>query len=113
MIIKTKLIKFYFENKFDINYINDVFDSINDNKKDAIIVSAYIKCSNNNELYNKALQIYDKFDLFHDNIIHLFAINACVYLQNNRHYQISGKIFEDNNIEIEIYNKLTDIYGEI
>ncbi|CAF1414299.1 unnamed protein product [Rotaria magnacalcarata] len=87
----------------DVNIAEDVFHSMKN--KDIYTYGAMMKGYNDNEEYEKALNLYEKMNVKPNEIIYTLVFNSCAQLSNDR-AQIIGKklleqmphIYRNNNI---------------
>lgn len=98
----------------DLSTALDVFDNIPSNEMDAVSIGTMIKTYINNEYSEKALLLYDKYPLLHDDISHTLTIKACKNINNfERGKQIHNDISENmrlNDPDIQYFNTLIDFY---
>ena len=117
--LKTTLMDFYghFGN---IDQAKLLFDSIPSENKNVVCINTMMKTFVNNGYDNDALQLYDEYFLFHDNVTHLFAIKACINTDdfdkgNKIQERINqNKILNGNKMskdEIELKTTLITFYG--
>eukprot|EP01084_Bolivina_argentea_P119333 211602_1 len=68
----------------------------------------------NNNLNEKALSIYNKFESIHDSLSHILYIKACINLEN---FEFGQHIIHKHNLlqnvtTIRLKNTLIDFYGK-
>ncbi|CAF1067251.1 unnamed protein product [Rotaria sordida] len=75
----------------DVQCAERIFDSIN--RKDTITYNAMIKGYVGNEMYEKALDLFEQMHLNLDNITYTIVFNACAHLANDQAIKIGRKLF--------------------
>ena len=119
IFIKTALINAYGVCSNDSNLSLNVFNSINDNKKNNVSIGAIMKVLLNNGEGDKLLNIYDRCNKsLIDDISNTLAIKACIITNN---YSKGQKIYDSlqrmqimnhptlRNVLIEFYSHFGDI----
>eukprot|EP01084_Bolivina_argentea_P300117 517402_1 len=88
-----------------------IFNSITDKQRNIISINAMITALVNNEQYDNALELYDKYNKLSDNTSHLLALKACI---NSDNY-MKGKDIHHNiynsELSVELQNTLIEFYG--
>ena len=108
---KNVLIEYY-GHFGDISKALNLFNSISMEDKDGISVSAMMAAYIKNEHFDQALDLYHTYYKLNDDISHVLALKACVYLKDF----VRGRcIIRDNKLErsdnIQIKNSLISFYG--
>ena len=110
--IKTTLIDFYGHFGEIIN-AKIIFDSITENRKDAVCIGSMMKVFIDNDYIDNALQLYDKYDNITNEVCDLLAIKACIKIHDlEKGKQIHEMIEKNNKYQsISLKATLIDFYG--
>eukprot|EP01083_Nonionella_stella_P155451 502167_1 len=113
---QTTLIHFY-GHFGDVTNAQNIFESINDDRKTSVTVGAMMKIWTNHGIINKALRLYDVYEWLRDDIVYLLAIKACT---KGNHWNKGKQIIDtidssDKNktIAIELSNVMIDDISHI
>ena len=117
IFIKTALIKTY--GKFgSIGAAQTVFDTIEDDKKDVVVVGVMMNILMDNQYNNQVLDIYRRFNKIQNNVMDLLAIQACIK-ENDRnsgqliYSDILSKYGAIESLDIKLKTALIDFHGQI
>ena len=80
----------------------NIFNSIDDDEKDTIMITTMMKILIANKRYDLALIIYDFYNKLHDNISHILAIKACIKSDN---YDRGDEIYNKLNCNLNDNDK--------
>ncbi len=110
--LKTSLIEFYGTFGDMINAFK-MWEGIEQNERNEYVISNIMKAMMSNGLNEKALQLYDEYELLNDSVLNLMALRACMNTNNfNKGKQIHKKIFENKcKASVECLNTLINFYG--
>eukprot|EP01084_Bolivina_argentea_P014681 27445_1 len=113
IFIKTALIHAY---GIHSNYAKsslDVFNSITDNQKDAVIISIMMKILIKHNQNQTALKLYDQYNNLTDDKTHILALKASANSSNfDKGQQILNNKIGKHNHSIYIKTALIDFYGK-
>eukprot|EP01083_Nonionella_stella_P004631 13445_1 len=112
-MLATTLIDFY--GYFgDCVSIRKIFNAINHNKKDRVMVTSMMKCLVHNQCEEEALEMYDAFAEFHDSMLHSFAIKACININDkSKGMLVIDEVLKQKHIQHKdmVYSTLIEFYG--
>eukprot|EP01084_Bolivina_argentea_P148414 259473_1 len=111
--VKTALITIYSQCK-DVPNAIKIFNSISPKKKDIVSIGALMTCFIDNDEYEKAILLHEKYNGQHDDTSDLLFIKACT---NTSNYNKGQQFIESNDIiqhindhSMEFINTLLDFY---
>ena len=112
IMLNTQQIHFY-GHFGETKMAQNIFESISENSKDVVCVSAMMKCMINNHYTKNTLDLYDKYEYLHNDVTHLLAIKACSKLGNQQKgEEIINKIkMNKANWSNELRITIVDFYG--
>ena len=70
----------------------DLFHSIPDDSKDAVIIGAMMKVLVDHHKHRRAIQMYHEFESFHNHVIHGTALRSCIQSDD---YQMALRIMDN------------------
>lgn len=97
----------------EFNTAKFIFNCIKPNDHTMISIGCMMKVYRLNGDNDDAIMLYDKYNMFHNDILHLYAIKACIAMNDLN----KGKIIHNNIIKkggtqnIKLINSLIDFYG--
>eukprot|EP01083_Nonionella_stella_P228318 809252_1 len=88
------------------------FNAIHDHDKNTVCINTMIKCLANNDCNDEALELYDKYRLFHNDVTHLFALKACINSNNfEKGMRIYSQAKEINTHSVELKTTWITFFG--
>eukprot|EP01084_Bolivina_argentea_P267942 454990_1 len=107
--INTALINAYGKHE-DMSMALNIFNSLNNTKKDSPIVNVMIKLLIQCNQYETALIVYDEYQWLHDDVSHILALKCYTNLKYFEKAQFIHKQINKNS-DINLKNALIDFYG--
>ncbi len=114
IFIKTELINAY-DICSDIKNTFNVFNSVDDNKKDIVFIGAMMKALVNNDYNEEALDVYNNNNNNNklDDLFHVLAVKACINMNDINSFEKGKNIHKNIGIKQIMNNiQLSNIFIE-